>query len=120
MKCAVERGGSASSSATEQLLKIYISCIYLGSGIVKAPIFIDEKDVPEAGAVSCGKGGAGTPLGATLRKGQRGLPVFLDELNDALEAHDVEEYGRIASAMRALLARHEEGGSGALSLTQAR
>src|SRR5204863_9379576 len=47
MECAVERGGSASSSATEQLLKIYISCIYLGSGIVKAPIFIDEKDVPE-------------------------------------------------------------------------
>src|SRR5436305_3809621 len=80
MECAVERGGSASSSATEQLLKIYISCIYLGSGIVKAPIFIDEKDVPEAGAVSCGKGGAGTPLGATLRKGQRGLPVFLDGL----------------------------------------
>jgi hypothetical protein len=26
------------------------------------------------------------------------LPVF-DELNDALEAHDAEEYGRIAGAM---------------------
>jgi hypothetical protein len=67
------------------------------------------------------KAGREPRWGATLRKGQRGLPVFLDELNDALEAHDVEEYGRIASAMRALLARHdEEGGSGALSLTQAR
>ena len=35
-------------------------------------------------------------------------PVFFDELNDALEAHDVEEYGRIAGAMRALLARHDD------------
>src|SRR5437763_8196984 len=69
MECAVERGGSASSSATEQLLKIYITCIYLGSGIVKAPIFIDEKDVPEAGAVFCGKGGEGTPLGRRCARG---------------------------------------------------
>jgi hypothetical protein len=44
-------------------------------------------------------------LRATLRKGHRGLPVFFDELNDAL---DVEEYGRIAGAMRALLARHDD------------
>jgi hypothetical protein len=34
-----------------------------------------------------------------LRKGHRDLPVFFDELNDALEAHDAEEYG-IAGAMR--------------------
>jgi len=47
-------------------------------------------------------------LRATLRKGHRGLPVFFDELNDALEAHDVEDYGRIAGAMRALLARHDD------------
>jgi hypothetical protein len=32
----------------------------------------------------------------------------LDELNDALEAHDAEEYSRIAGAMRALLARHDD------------
>jgi hypothetical protein len=46
-------------------------------------------------------------LTATLRKGHRDLPVFFDELNDAFEAHDAEEYGRIAGAMRALLARHD-------------
>lgn len=43
-----------------------------------------------------------------LRPGHRDLPVFFDELNDALEALDAEEYGRIARAMRALLARHDE------------
>jgi threonyl-tRNA synthetase len=43
-------------------------------------------------------------LTATLRKGHRDLPVFFDELNDV---HDAEEYGRIAGAMRALLARHD-------------
>lgn len=43
-------------------------------------------------------------LTATLRKGHRDLPVFFDELNDAREAHD----DRIAGAMRALLARHDE------------
>jgi len=31
-------------------------------------------------------------LTATLRKGHRDLPFFFDELNDALEAHDAEEY----------------------------
>ena len=45
---------------------------------------------------------------ATLRKGHRDLPVFCDELNDALKAHDAEEYGRNAGAMRALLARRDE------------
>ena len=40
------------------------------------------------------KGGAETVLTATLRKGHRDLPVFFDELNDALEAHDAEEYAR--------------------------
>jgi hypothetical protein len=48
-------------------------------------------------------GAAETVLTATLRKGHRDLPVFFDELNDALEAHDAEEYGRIAGAMWALL-----------------
>jgi hypothetical protein len=48
------------------------------------------------------------PCRAALRKGHRDLPVFFDELNDALEAHDAEEYRRIAGAMRALLARHDE------------
>ena len=43
-----------------------------------------------------------------LRKGHRDLPVFFDELNDALEAHDAEENGLIAGAMRALLTRHDE------------
>lgn len=52
--------------------------------------------------------GAETALTATLRKGHRDLRVFFDELNDALEAHDVEEFGRIARTMRALLARHDE------------
>ena len=51
------------------------------------------------------EGGAET---VTLRKGHRDLPVFFDELNDALEAHDAEEYRRIAGATRALLARHDE------------
>ena len=46
------------------------------------------------------EGGAETVLTATLRKGHRDLPVFFDELNDALEAHDAEEYRRIAGAMR--------------------
>ena len=41
-------------------------------------------------------------------EGHRDLPVFFDGLNDALEAHDAEEYGRITGAMRALLARHDE------------
>ena len=36
--------------------------------------------------------GAETVLTATLRKGHRDLPVFFDELTDALEAHDAEEY----------------------------
>lgn len=47
-------------------------------------------------------------LTATLRKGHRDLPVLFDELNDALEAHHAEEYDRIAGALRALLARHDE------------
>jgi hypothetical protein len=50
--------------------------------------------------------GAETVLTATLRKGRRDLPVFFDELNDALEAPHAEEYDRIAGALRALLARH--------------
>lgn len=44
---------------------------------------------------------------ATLRVGHRDVPVFFDELNDALEAHDAEEYGGVAGAMQALLARHD-------------
>ena len=53
-------------------------------------------------------GGAETPLTAILRKGHRDLRVFLEELDDALQARDAEEYGRIAKAMMALLARHDE------------
>ena len=48
------------------------------------------------------------PRSATLRVGHGDLRVFFDELNDALdalEAHDAEEYGRLAGAMRAWLAR---------------
>jgi hemerythrin-like domain-containing protein len=52
--------------------------------------------------------GAETALTATLRKGHRDLRVFFEELNDALEAHDAEEFGRTARTMRALLARHDE------------
>ena len=52
-------------------------------------------------------GGAETVLTATLRKGHRDLPVFFDELNDAREAHDAEEYDRIDGAME-LLVRHDE------------
>jgi hypothetical protein len=47
------------------------------------------------------------PFLAMLRVGHRDLPVFFDELNDAFEGHDAEEYGRIAGAIRALLARHD-------------
>jgi hypothetical protein len=50
-------------------------------------------------------GAAETVLTATLRKGHRDLPVFFD---DALEAHDAEEYGRIAGAMWALLSRLDD------------
>ena len=46
------------------------------------------------------EGGAETALTAMLRKGHRDLRVFFDELDDALEAHDVEEFGRIARTMR--------------------
>ena len=53
-------------------------------------------------------GGVETVLTATLRVGHGDLRVFFDELNDALEAHDAEEYGRIAGAMRALLARYDD------------
>jgi len=52
--------------------------------------------------------GAETPLTAILRKGHRDLRVFFDELDDALEARDAEEYVRIAASMRALLDRHDE------------
>lgn len=54
------------------------------------------------------EGGAETALTATLRKGHQDLRVFFDELNDALEARDIEEFARIARTMRALLARHDE------------
>jgi hemerythrin-like domain-containing protein len=52
--------------------------------------------------------GAETPLTAILRKGHRDLRVFFDELDDALQARDAEEYGRISASMRALLERHDE------------
>ncbi len=52
--------------------------------------------------------GAETPLTAILRKGHRDLRVFFDELEDALNGRDAEEYRRIAAAMRALLERHDE------------
>jgi hypothetical protein len=64
------------------------------------------------------EGEAETVLTATLRKGHRDLPVFFDELNDALDA---EEYGRIAGAMQALLARRDDKEEAELySLAQAR
>jgi hypothetical protein len=47
-------------------------------------------------------------LTATLCTGHRDLPVFFDALNDALEARDAEEYGRIAGAKRALLDRRDD------------
>ncbi len=51
--------------------------------------------------------GAETPLTAILRKGHRDLRVFFDELEDAIEARDAEEFGRIAASMRGLLQRHD-------------
>ncbi len=54
------------------------------------------------------EGSAETALTATLRKGHRDLRVFFDELNDAIEAHDVEEFSRIAATKRALLADEKE------------
>jgi len=47
-----------------------------------------------AGAVSCNR------RRGTLRKNHRNLPVFFDELNDALKAHDAEKYGCIPGAGR--------------------
>jgi hemerythrin-like domain-containing protein len=52
--------------------------------------------------------GVETPLTAILRKGHRDLRVFFDEIEDALNARDAEEYRRIAASMRALLERHDE------------
>jgi hemerythrin-like domain-containing protein len=52
--------------------------------------------------------GAETPLTAILRKGHRDLRVFFDELDDALQARDAEEFARITASMRALLERHDE------------
>lgn len=52
--------------------------------------------------------GAETPLTAILRKGHRDLGVFFDELADALEARDVDEYCRVASSMGGLLERHDK------------
>ena len=52
--------------------------------------------------------GAELPLTAILRKGHVDLRVFFDELEDALQARDAEEYSRIAASMRALLDRHDE------------
>jgi hemerythrin-like domain-containing protein len=52
--------------------------------------------------------GAETPLSAILRKGHHDLRVFFDELDDALQARDADEYRRIAATMRALLERHDE------------
>lgn len=52
--------------------------------------------------------GAETPLTAILRKGHRDLRAFFDELDDALQARDAEEFRRIAATMQALLARHDE------------
>lgn len=51
---------------------------------------------------------AETPLTAILRKGHRDLRAFFDEIDDALQARDVEESTRIATTMRALLERHDE------------
>jgi hemerythrin-like domain-containing protein len=53
-------------------------------------------------------GPAGIALTETLRKGHRDLHVFFDELQDAMAAHDEEEFHRIASTMRALLRLHDE------------
>ncbi len=52
--------------------------------------------------------GAEIPLTAMLRKGHRDLRVFCDELDDALHAHDSDEYARVAASMRALLALHDD------------
>ncbi len=54
------------------------------------------------------EGGAETPLTAILRKGHRDLQVFFAELDDALAERDAQECLRIASAVLALLERHDE------------
>jgi hypothetical protein len=86
---ASQSSGSCNYSTTERLL-IYVFCIYLDLG--QSGIFIDRKDVAEAGGYFL------QSKGGTLRKGYHDLPIFFDELNDALKAHDAEEYGRIPPA----------------------
>jgi hypothetical protein len=97
----LDRCGSANSSARERLLiNIYVLYIFGSKRYRKSnnrKMLRRRELFPAVKAV----------LTATLRKGHRDLPVFCDELNDAFEAHDAEEYGRIAGAMRALLARHD-------------
>jgi hemerythrin-like domain-containing protein len=65
-------------------------------------------DIEEQELFPAVEGGAQTPLTATLRKGHRDLRAFFDELDDALEARDAEEVGRINRTVRALLTRHDE------------
>jgi hypothetical protein len=67
--------------------RLYIYLVYILIW-VKAVSFIDEKDIAEAGCFLWSKAG----LTATPRKGHGDLPVFFDELNDALKAHDAEKY----------------------------
>ena len=54
------------------------------------------------------EGGAETPLTAILRKGHRSLRAFFDEINDAIEVRDAEEFTRIATSMKTLPERHDE------------
>jgi hypothetical protein len=101
----LDRCGSANSSAMERLrINIYVLYIFGSKRYRKSnnnslmrKMLRRRELFPAVKAV----------LTATLRKGHRDLPVFFDELNDAFEAHDAEEYGSIAGAMRALLARHD-------------
>jgi hypothetical protein len=101
----LDRCGSANSSAMERLLiNIYVLYIFGSKRYRKSnnnslmrKMLRRRELFPAVKAV----------LTATLRKGHRDLPVSFDELNDAFEAHDAEEYGSIAGAMRASLARHD-------------
>ena len=82
--CAGQARAHDERESTERLL-LYIFYMYLDLG---QSAIIDKKMLRRRELFPAVEGGSETALTATLRKGHRDLPVFVNELNDALELHD--------------------------------